>query len=340
MDNEARAAAVAAFDADNSMAVNAGIFGLPFGYAQSEVVLCPVPWEVTVSYGEGTALGPQQVFAASPQLDLWDAHFGEVWKKGIFMLQEHYGEVLKLNGHVRKLAKGYIAHLEQGATGPQEVLKQVNEACHELKETVKGLCLGLMDDGRKVGMVGGDHSCPLGYMEALADRFGAYGILQIDAHADLRAAYEGFTYSHASIMHNVLAYSPDIQLVQVGIRDYSAGERARIAHDDRIRTHFDADMKRALYEGGTWANLSAQIIDELPHKVYVSLDVDGLQPALCPATGTPVPGGLDFDQVAHLLYLLGQSGRQVIGFDLSETGNGSWDGVVSARLLYKLCGLL
>lgn len=331
---------MSAFDADNSLATNAGIFGLPFGYAESEIVLCPVPWEATVSYGEGTAMGPQQVFAASPQLDLWDAHFGPVWKKGIFMLQEHYGEVLKLNGFVRRLAKGYIAHLEQGAIGPDEVLRQVNDACRELKETVKGLCRGLLDNGRKVGMLGGDHSCPLGFMEALADLRGGYGILQIDAHADLRPAYEGFTFSHASIMHNVLAYSNDLRLVQVGIRDYSAGERERIQQDHRIRTYFDAELKRELYDGKTWGNLSAQIIDELPDKVYVSLDVDGLLPALCPATGTPVPGGLDFDQVAHLLYLLSKSGREVIGFDLSETGNGAWDGVVSARLLYKLCGLL
>ncbi len=340
MDKNKRDEIVAAFDPDNSIATNAGIYGLPFELEESEIVLYPVPWEVTVSYREGTANGPYQIFQASPQLDLYDHHFGEVWKRGLHMLTAHVGDMAKLNNNLRPIAKKYIESLENGAEPDQGVLDHVNEACFHLKDTVKNVCASLLNEGHKIGLVGGDHSTPLGYIEALADEHESFGILQIDAHADLRDAYEGFTYSHASIMHNALAYSDEIRLVQVGIRDYSKGEKERMDADVRITTFFDADMKAAEFSGKTWNDQVDEIIAALPEKVYISFDADGLSPDLCPATGTPVPGGLSFDQAAHILVKLKESGKQVIGFDLNETGNAEWDGTVSARLLYKMCGVL
>lgn len=339
MDKEKRENTIHNFNPDNSIATNAGVFGLPFEFDESEVILYPVPWEVTVSYKDGTANGPYQIFQASPQLDLYDQHFGEVWKKGIHMLNAHVGDIAKLNGNLRPIAKQYIESLEQGGPENPDVLNHVNEACFHLKDTVKNVCASLMEEGHKIGLIGGDHSTPLGYIEALADKHESFGILQIDAHADLRNAYEGFTYSHASIMHNALAYSDNISLVQVGIRDYSKGEKERIDSDARITTFFDADMKSAEFIGKTWSEQVDEIISALPEKVYISFDADGLNPELCPATGTPVPGGLSFDQAAYILIKLKESGKQVIGFDLNETGNAEWDGTVSARLVYKMCGL-
>lgn len=340
MDKEKRNALVESFDPDNSVAKNAGVFGLPFEFEESEVILYPVPWEVTVSYREGTANGPYQVFQASSQLDLYDHDFGEIWKKGIHMLNAHVGDIAKLNGNLRPIAKKHIDALEQGAAAQEGVLTHVNEACFHLNDTVKNVCASLIEGEHKVGLVGGDHSSPLGYMEALVDKYGAFGILQIDAHCDLRDAFEGFTYSHASIMHNILAYSNEVELVQVGIRDYSKGEKDRIDSDDRITTFFDADMKRSMLSGGTWQQQVDKIIEALPSKVYVSFDIDGLSPDLCPLTGTPVPGGLSFDQASYLLWNLKESGKEIIGFDLCEVGNAQWDGMVGARVLYKLCGLL
>src|SRR5690606_13345614 len=120
-----------------------------------------------------------------------------------------------------------------------------------------------------------------------------FGLLQIDAHADLREAYEGFKYSHASIMYNVLNEIPQVQkLVQVGIRDYGDDELTMIRTEkNRVVTFFDRDLKEAEYEGQTWKALCEQIVDELPQNVYISFDIDGLDPKLCPNTGTPVPGG-------------------------------------------------
>lgn len=340
MDKEKRDALIERFDPDNSVATNAGVFGLPFELEESEIVLYPVPWEVTASYREGTANAPYQIFQASSQLDLYDHDFGEVWKKGIHMLNAHVGDIAKLNANLRPIAKKHIDALEQGAEAAQEVLNHVNEACFHLNDTVKNVCASLMEQEHKIGLVGGDHSAPLGYMEALSAKYGAFGILQIDAHCDLREAYEGFTLSHASVMHNILAHNEEIELVQVGVRDYSKGEKNRIDTDSRITTFFDADMKKELLSGSTWATQVERIITALPSKVYISFDVDGLSPNLCPLTGTPVPGGLSFDQVNYLLVQLKESGKEVIGFDLSEVGNAQWDGIVGARLLYKLCGLL
>lgn len=337
---EKRKQVVDLFDPDNSVATNTGIFGLPFGFDESEIMLYPVPWEATVSFRSGTASGPIHIYEASSQIDLFDHHFGEVWKKGIYWFDAHISEILRLNNNIRPIAQQYITAIEQGINVAQDILDHLNNTCHELKEMVKNVCTSFLADNRKVGIVGGDHSTPQGYLEALSDKHGEFGILQIDAHADLREAYEGFTYSHASIFHNILAYNEKLNLVQVGVRDYSAGERKRIEESENITTFFDADLQAERFEGKTWQQQCNAIINALPQKVYVSFDIDGLTPDCCPETGTPVPGGLSFVQVGYLLNALKEHKKEIIGFDLSETGAAQWDGIVSSRLLYKLCGLL
>ena len=129
--------------------------------------------------------------------------------------------------------------------------------------------------------------------KAIAEKFGDFGILQIDAHCDLREAYEGFVYSHASIMYNALEEIPAItRLVQVGIRDYCEEEWEYIRQSNgRIVTYFDKDIKERQYEGDNWKAIADEIIQQLPEKVYLSFDIDGLDPKLCPNTGTPVQGG-------------------------------------------------
>jgi agmatinase len=169
------------------------------------------------------------------------------------------------------------------------------------------------------------------------------GVLHVDAHADLRVAYEGFTRSHASIMHNVLADLPEVaKLVQVGLRDLSEEEHERTRTDRRVAAFFDADLAREKLEGMSFARLVDPIVEALPRQVYVSFDVDGLDPALCPSTGTPVPGGLSFHEASYLLRRVVESGRTIVGFDLDEVAPGAegdeWPANVGARLLYKLVG--
>ena len=224
-------------------------------------------------------------------------------------------------------------------------LATVNELCRDMNAWVHETCHLWLDRGKLVGLVGGDHSTSFGLIQAVSERHRGLGILHLDAHADLRRAYEGFDWSHASIMYNVMERCPGVaKLVQVGIRDFSGGEQEYMAgQPDRIATFFDPDLKTRMEDGEAWSALADEIVAALPELVHLSFDIDGLDPALCPHTGTPVPGGLSFPEAVSLLRKVHQSGRTVVGFDLTEVapdprGESDWDGNVGMRLLYKMTG--
>lgn len=333
---------IANFD-PNGLASSENIFGLPFEEEHAEVVILPVPWEVTVSYAAGTAKGPAAIREASYQVDLYDPRAADAWKMGIYMLPEEKN-LTKQSKKLRKQAEKYIDALSNGSsTKMQEDLLALNEACANMVKWVEEETTHLMAKGKLVALLGGDHSTPLGYIKAMAKTHGDFGILQIDAHADLRIAYEGFTYSHASIMYNALKIPQVTKLVQVGIRDYCQEEVDVMQQEGRrIKTFFDRDLKHERYAGSTWQKQVKAIIKELPDKVYLSFDIDGLDPKLCPNTGTPVAGGFEAEEVLYLVEELVDSGKTLIGFDLNEVapGKDEWDANVGARLLYYLCNLL
>lgn len=331
---------IAQFD-PNAPGASGNLFGLPFSPENADLVIVPVPWEVTVSYKEGTAKGPEAILEASAQVDLFVKDIPDAWKLGIAMLpvpQNLYEENTKL----RTLSAQYIQALsEDGKSTDNPILDKINEACENLNIYVKNTTLKQIRDGKLVGLLGGDHSTPLGFLRALSERYDRFAILQIDAHADLRKAYEGFTYSHASIMYNALKLPAVAKLVQVGIRDYCEEEvmvMQRAA--GRVVTFFDEDIKTHQYEGKSWDAICNAIIKELPELIYISFDIDGLDPKLCPNTGTPVAGGFQFHEVQHLIKKLVKSGKRIIGFDLNEVApadDNEWDANVGARLLYTLC---
>jgi len=325
-------------------AAHHGIFGLPHTPEEAAVVLIPVPWEATVSYGSGTADGPAAILSASRQVDLLDRETGRPYEAGIAMLPIP-DDVRAWSDEARALARPVI---EAGGPGEDPLLRQaiggVTELGARLNGWVRDQAACWLEAGKLVGVVGGDHSVPFGAIAAVAARHPGVGVLHIDAHADLRQAYEGFRWSHASIMYNVLHELPGVsRIVQVGVRDFCDEEDRLIrAHPDRLRTFFDPDLRQQLLDGESWNRLAGRIVAELPREVYVSFDIDGLDPALCPHTGTPVLGGLSFPEATALLRLLAQSGRRVVGFDLSEVAPGpdgsEWDGNVGARVLYKQIG--
>ncbi|WP_217606178.1 agmatinase family protein [Chitinophaga sp. GbtcB8] len=336
------------FDPNSVGILSNNIFGLPFNEEDAKLVLLPVPWEVTVSYSNGTARGPEQIFKASFQVDLLDPDVKDGWKKGFFM-REPDKHMLLRSDYLRKEAELYIKFLTEGGDiGDNQFLKKtlvdVNTGTKVMNEWVYNQTLALMNKGKLVGLIGGDHSTPLGYYKAIGEKKGDFGILQIDAHCDLRDSYEGFKYSHASIMYNALNEVPQLKkLVQVGIRDYCEEELDFVANNkDRVTTFFDKDIKEAQFEGESWKDTCDRIIAALPQQVYISFDIDGLDPKLCPHTGTPVPGGFEVAQIFYLFKRLLASGRQLIGFDLNEvsTSHDEWDANVGARVLFKLCNLL
>ena len=335
------------FDPSQPGLADATIFGLPFSAEQSEIIVIPVPWEVTVSYGAGASNGPAAVFDASFQVDLCHQDFPELYKLGIYY--DEAPEYFKINSDAYKaLAQPIIKALESGedlANHPslQANLQTINKACRDLHTEVKERALYWMNQGKKVILLGGDHSTPLGYYEALAAQHESFCILHLDAHMDLRIAYEGFTYSHASIMYNALKISNISKIVQVGIRDFCAQEVENVfAENGRVIVHTDADLKAATFEGITWKQQCDTIISELPDKVVISFDIDGLYSWYCPNTGTPVPGGFSFEEATYLFNKLADSGKQIIGIDLVEVAPGAnddWDGNVGARMLFHLCGI-
>ncbi len=324
------------------------IFGLPFTEDDARLVILPVPWEVTVSYNAGTARAPDHIFKSSLQVDLFDPDIKDAWKEGFFMRTPDQ-KVLTKSDYLRKEAELYINYISRGERLEDnkfmtKSLREINEGSVFLNDWVYQRTTELFNKGKLVALLGGDHSTPLGFFKAVADKFGNFGILQIDAHCDLRKAYEGFTYSHASIMYNALEEIPAVQkMVQVGIRDYCEEEIDYIRNSNgRVKTFFDADIKERQFEGETWKNIVDEIIDGLPEQVYLSFDIDGLDPKLCPHTGTPVQGGLQTEQVFYLLKQLKKSGKKLIAFDLNEVGvsHDEWDENVGARVLYKLCNYL
>ena len=324
------------------------IFGLPFSEEEARLVILPIPWEVTVSYNAGTARAPEHIFNSSLQVDLFDPDVKDGWKQGFYM-RPYDKKVLMKSDYLRKEAElyiNYISHAEIVADNKFmcKSLKEINEGSNFLNNWVFERTKELMDAGKLVALLGGDHSTPLGYFKAIAQKHGDFGILQIDAHCDLRKGYEGFTYSHASIMYNALEEIPQLsKLVQVGIRDYCGEEVDYInANKNRIVTYFDKDIKERQYEGESWKQIVDEIISHLPDKVFISFDIDGLDPKLCPHTGTPVQGGFEAEQVFYIFKKLVQSGRQLVGFDLNEVGvsHDEWDENVGARCLFKLCNLL
>lgn len=320
------------------------IFGLPFSEEEADVILIPVPWEVTVSYNAGTVDGPNAILEASAQVDLFMKNIPDAWKMGIYFVPVSE-QILAINQKYRDMAAKYIALIEGGKSVEDHpemrvIPHTINEASEKLNIYLKSQASRYLDQGKLVGFVGGDHSTPLGFIRALNERYENFGILQIDAHADLRRAYEGFQYSHASIMYNALTCKNLSKLVQVAIRDYCEEEAHLITSSNgRIITFFDDEIKEAFYHGTTWKKMCETIVNQLPEHVYISFDIDGLDPRFCPNTGTPVPGGIDYQQAVYLLKTLVKSGKKIIGFDLNEVAPGSdeWDGNVGARLLYNLC---
>jgi agmatinase len=321
---------------------NGNFFALPYTADEAEIVLLPVTWDATASYGMGTHRAPAAIIKASAQVDLYEAEVNEAWKIKIGTAPPD-DATDKLNRYARRLTTRVIAGLEKGV--PEEKLageiRSVNVASQALNKQVYEASKKYLDARQLVAVVGGEHSVPFGLLQALNEKHDAFGILHIDAHADLRKAYEGFTYSHASIMYNVLAELKNVtKIVQVGVRDYCSEEAALMATDARLAPFTDAAIRKALYNGVTWAQQCREMLAALPEKVYVSFDIDGLTPDNCPHTGTPVPGGLSYNRAVFLLKTLARLGKQIIGFDLCEVApseHNEWDANVGARILFKLC---
>ncbi len=268
-------------------------------FESSEIVVLPAPFEKTVTYGKGTANGPAELLKASHYVEFYDE---------------------ELN---RELCfeKG-IATLT-----PLEFDDSIENSLNLIYLEVKKL----LRAGKFVASVGGEHSISAPIIKAFNERFENISILQIDAHSDLRQTYEGSKYSHACVMARVLEFNSNI--VQVGIRAQAKEERTLIA-ERGIKTFFMRDI-RAKYDNGKWIK---EVVESLSKNVYLTFDVDGLDPSVIGATGTPEPGGLLWDETLDLIKLTGKE-KNIVGFDLVELAPNEHyfnSNFVAAKLFYKI----
>ena len=282
----------------------------------ASIVVIPVCYDGTASYRKGTRLGPAAIMQAYEQLDYEDPRFPDTTDAfGVFVDQEI----------------------------PFNPAAEMNSIGAEIRANTNSRVAELLQRSQIPAILGGEHSVSQGAIEACAAHAGNIGVLQFDAHMDLRLAYEGYTYSHASVMRNIVDTCPQVtRLVQVGVRDYCTEERD-IAQNSGGRIHVlcDDELFARTDAGESIRSIWEETVARLPDDIYITFDIDGLDPSLCPSTGTPVPGGLSFNQAALLLQVVAESGKRVVGFDLVEVspspdGN-DWDANIGARVLYKLC---
>ncbi|GAB4254476.1 MAG: agmatinase family protein [Vicingaceae bacterium] len=330
-----------AFNPNDVAVFNGNIFGFPF-LQNPELTIIPVPWDATASFGKGTAQAPEKIVEASLQLDFYDPDYTGSWDNGITLLPLNK-DINQKNTYFNQKSIPYIQKLESGKQLNEDdklFLKEINAFSLKINNYVYQEAIKCFKNNKKAAVLGGEHSVPFGLIKAASEFFTDFGILQIDAHADLRKAYEGFEHSHASIFYNVLNQIEIKKLVQVGIRDISPNEVDFINKNPKVKTFFDWDIKAAQFSGLSWSQIIQPIVDSLPQNIHISFDIDGLDPKLCPNTGTPVLGGFEFEQINHLFRAMIASGRKIVSFDLCEVGNDDWDANVGARVLYKLCNFL
>jgi N1-aminopropylagmatine ureohydrolase len=269
-------------------------------YENSEIVIISAPLEKTVSYGKGTKNGPKEILKASHYVEFFDEELNReiCFEKGICTLEEIKFGKLNTKSAIDKIYR--------------EVKKQI-------------------DADKFVVTLGGEHSLSSAPIKAHFERYENLTVLQIDAHSDLRDSYEECKYSHASVMARVAEFTKDI--VQVGIRAQCIEE-----YDFIIKNKINTFYAREIREKKYGVNWQKKVLATLNQNVYITFDVDGFDPSVISATGTPEPGGLFWDETMNLLKLIGKN-KNIVGFDVVELAPNKNDvssSFNSAKLVYKL----
>ena len=336
------------FDPNGIVPDNGNYFSMPVTAEDAALVLISAPWDTTVSVRAGSSYAPDAIIEASRHIDLYEPSAPNSWRKGIATLPIDYS-IQDLSHRLRSDAERVVKAGEEFGVSilnnimHERRLRRVNEGSETMNRLIYDEAKRWFDKGKIVGLVGGDQSTAYGAIRAAGERYGKIGIMHIDSHCDLRESHHGFQHSHSSIMHNVLRDVKEVErLVSVGVREFSPAEWERAESDERIRLFTGQQIWTKHFEGVVWATICDEIIAELPEKVYLSLDIDGLTIECSPHTGTLVPGGLRFPEVVYLLGRVVASGRQIVGFDLTEVVpdmEDKTDAVIAARLLFKICSM-
>ncbi len=331
------------FNPEGHFSKNSSVFGLPKDM-KAELHILPSPWEPTTSFKKGCKNGPKSVFEASKQMDLFHPYFKKIYNKGIQWDYSTADKITDLNDKASIICDGIQKNLDEEKIPDQKSIERANDLSNTYNTFIYNESLSLLEKNKTVGLVGGDHSAPFGLIKAVSEKYrGKFSIVHLDAHFDFRDAYQGFTHSHASIMYNIrtkLKTPPT--LYQIGLRDFCESEYNFALENSKFI--LDQEFQKLKFFGTSFSQILDKFFEDLNENIYISFDIDGLSPEFCPNTGTPVPGGLSYNEANFLIEELHRRGHKLIGFDLVEVSPNSSlnalgegiDEVTAVRLLYAL----
>jgi agmatinase len=278
-----------------------------YSQGKAEINILQSPYEHTVSYGGGTALGPQAVLEASAYVEFFDDETKKelCFEKGI-------------------------------ATCPPMEFKDSIDS--EALDIIYNAVRSSLSEGKFAVTLGGEHTISSAVIKAHLESYPDMGVLQIDAHSDLRDTYEGSKYSHASIMARVAEFLDPTKIHQVGIRALCS-EEYKFITENNVNTYFASAIRQGDY-GEDWIS---RLVDKLPQDIYLTFDVDGLDPSIMPSTGTPEPEGLYYTEATDIIRTIKKAGKRIVGFDVVELApiqGVTHPDILTARLIYKILNLI
>lgn len=336
------------FDPNTITPDNGNYFGISLEPEKSALVLISAPWDATSSLYSGCSYAPDAIIEMSRFVDFYEPMAPNSWRKGIATVPIDYS-IQDLSHRLRSDAERVTKlHDEFGLSVIDNLmyerrLKRVNEGSVDVNFILYKQVKQWLEQNKIVGLVGGDQSVSYSIIKAMGYRYEHLGIIQIDTRCDMHEAYQGFEFSHASTMFNVMRDVPNIdQLAVVGVQEFSPIEWERAASDKRIRLFTAQDMWAQQFEGKTWSAQVDDIISTMPQNVYITLDINALQCDCSPGTGRINGGGLTLFQAIYLMDRVITSGRSIVGFDITEVVpnmENKRDILAVARLLFKMCSI-
>ncbi len=309
----------------------------------ADVVLVSVPWAVTSANGSGAAYAPDAIIDASTKVGLYDVLSGVSIDGRVATAEVNY-DIQESSQYLGGDAAKIVDHVEDGGVLSGDYftrkINRINDGFRLMNSSVCAQVWHFANKGKRVGVIGGDHSVSFGAVKAMSELHPDLGVLVFDAHCDLRQSGNVFDYSHLSVVRNMLEEIPQLKkVVCVGVRDLSAADVDTAAQYPRLTMCYAEQMKAAYYGGKSWREICNSIVEQLPQHVYISFDIDALSPEHCPHTKSSVAGGLLFDEAMAMIMAVVESGREIVGFDITEIVpeiESSIDASVGARLLVKL----
>ena len=336
------------FDPNGAIPDNGNYFGIPLEPEEAALVLISAPWDLSLKVRNGSSFAPDAIIEASRSVDFFEPMAPDSWRKGIATVPIDY-TIQDMSHRLRSDAERIVkVHEKQGGTPFDNLvyersLRRVNEGFQALNDNIYKQSQTWLSEGKIVGLVGGDQSTAYGHIRAVAEHHGSLGVLHIDSSCNLKSCHQGFEFSHASVMHNILRDVPQVEcLVGVGVRAFSPEEWQRAESDPRVKLFTGQSIWSRHFEGVLWSTICNEIVESLPQNVYVSLDVNGLTVECSPHNGMVVAGGVRFPEVIYLLGKIVDSGRKIVGFALSEVlpdMDDKTDAAIASRLLYNICSM-